>query len=148
MLSVLAEEIFGPGNRLCQSKFTHFPDATIIKADDTLNFETWEEYNKIYCTECEDPIDSSNKSLQPIIKEESPLKKFGLGILYPSTDFEDTKDEQPNDEGATEESGIGMLSETNRTNLQRSGRKNKKFFWTEQRNYPTTAGERMTISTN
>ena len=90
----------------------------------------WEEYNKIYCTECEDPTDSSKKSLQPIIKEEAPLKKFGLGILYPSTDFEDAKDEQPDEKDAAEESAIGMQSETDPEEFPTSDQeeKNKKVL--------------------
>ena len=119
LLSVLAEEIFGPDSRLCTSNITRLGKPTIIKYEDTLNFESWEEYNKLYSTESEKSPSSDEQNLQPIIKEEAPLKKFGLGILYPSTNYDNAKDEQPDDKDTVEQSSIGTLNERDPDEFER-----------------------------
>ena len=119
LLSVLAEEIFGPDSRLCTSNISRLEKPTIIKYEDTLNFESWEEYNKLYCTESEKTPSSDEQNLQPIIKEEAPLKKFGLGILYPSTNYDNAKDEQPDDKDTVEQSSIGTLNERDPDEFER-----------------------------
>ena len=61
LVSMLAEEIFGPNSRLCTSSQNLLQDPTVIKYDDILNFEDWEDYNKLYFTESIDTLDAVKK---------------------------------------------------------------------------------------
>jgi len=107
MVASLAGEIFGPGGRFEGWKNDLYSEATEIDIKHNHIFATWDDYNKRY-------IQADTK--QEILKEEGPLRHYGVGILFPNEEHavgsgaghdSEVADEEMT---AAEEAAVGVVS--------------------------------------
>lgn len=67
----LINEIYGPKNYDVLREYQNFDEIELCNG---FEFNGWDDYNKIHY---------DRKSKEEILKEEPPIEKFGVGILYP-----------------------------------------------------------------
>lgn len=108
MVASLAGEIFGPGGRFEGWKNDLYSEATEIDIKHNHIFPTWNDYNKRY-------IQADTK--QEILKEEGPLRHYGVGILFPdevvpaALGADRNESEADEEASAAEEAAIGTVSD-------------------------------------
>lgn len=101
--SALVREIFGPGGRYAGWTDKFYADAVQVEPKAGLIFENWDDYNKRHVVAT---------SGQEIIKDESPTRRYGVGILFPDDDEESKDaDKTPADADAAVE-GVTGIAET------------------------------------
>ena len=95
MVASLAGEIFGPGGKYAEWKNDLYKDCATLTPIDGMTFETWEDYQKRH---------TDSVTGEEILKEESPSRRYGVGLLYPEepeTRINDSNDEQAEAEEAS-----------------------------------------------
>lgn len=101
--SAVVREIFGPGGRYTGWPDNLYTEAVKIEPTGGLVFDNWEEYGKRH-------IDAA--SGEEIIKDETPSRRYGVGILYPEEAAEAGDAEKiPTDLDAATEGATGMADQ-------------------------------------
>ncbi len=105
MVASLSGEIFGPGGRFQGWKNDLYAESPEIDLQPEHVFENWEDYNRRYVQAL---------SREEILKEESPLRHYGVGILFPD-DERALGSEVPDESEVSAEAASGALSDDNGT---------------------------------
>lgn len=103
--AALAGEIFGPGGRYADWKNDLYGADTEIDINDGHVFPSWEAHNARHV---------HAGTLQEILKDEGPLRRYGVGILYPKEEEEESdgeKEQTPEDGDAAAEAASGVWRE-------------------------------------
>ena len=74
MIGSLISEIFGPDDRIQQNMDNFLKEPVPLDMQGQVSFASWDEYNKNHVVA---------GSRQEILKNESPMEKYGMGILFP-----------------------------------------------------------------
>ena len=101
MVASLAGEIFGPGGRFEDWKNDLYGEAIEIDIKAGHVFDSWEDYRKRY-------VHIGDR--EEILKEEGPLRQYGVGILFPH-DGKEADAAAPTEDQVADESALGRLSE-------------------------------------
>jgi len=107
MAAALAGEVFGPGGRFDGWKNDLYCEASKISVSPSQIFASWDEYNRRYVD-----LDTGEE----ILKDESPSKKYGVGLLYPDDDAEEAvgeAEDQPAPDAVLEEVSLGVQKSSN-----------------------------------
>lgn len=102
LLAAIAGEIFGPGSSFDGAKDTLMTGAKEFDIDRNITFSSWEDYSAVR------PVVKGTG--EEILKDERPLGRYGLGVLFPEVEGQTENDDPEDDETLTAEeatAGIG-----------------------------------------
>ena len=99
MVAALASEIYGPGGRFKEWKNDLYAKTHEIKTEAEIIFSSWEEYERKRFVQ--------HGTGEEILKDETPSKRYGVGLLFP--DEEHNKAEALPSEKYTDDEALNAL---------------------------------------
>jgi len=113
LLAAIAGEIFGPGSSFDCTGDSFKTGAKEFDIDGAISFSSWDDYSAVR------PIVKGTG--EEILKDERPLGRYGLGILFPEVDGQIQSDNAEDDETFVAEeatAGIGADASAESTELR------------------------------
>jgi hypothetical protein len=104
MLAAIAGEIFGPGSSFDGKEDPLMTGAKEFDIDGIISFSSWEDYSAVR------PVVKGTG--EEILKDERPLGRYGLGVLFPEVEGQTENDDAEDDETLTaEEATAGIWAD-------------------------------------
>ena len=103
LLASIAGEIFGPGSRFDTPSGDLLSPGTEVDITKPQSFVDWESYNEKY--QGIRPIVKGTR--EEILQNESPLLRYGMGILFPKT--EDGANDEADDAADAEDARVAAV---------------------------------------